>query len=93
MWSTTVRQLALATSALMDSNAHWCSTVQENSVFKDLLVSGVNMYVWSASLGRNEAMYRTSPKNAHTSVELVGIGQSRTFWILDVFSLIPQAEM
>ena len=48
----------------MDSNAHWCSAVQENSVFEDLLVSGVNMYVWLASLGRNEAMYWASPKNA-----------------------------
>ena len=72
MWSTTVRQLALMSSALMDSNAHWCSTVQENIVFKDLLVSGVNMYMWLASLGRNEVMYQTSPKNACTSVELVG---------------------
>ena len=77
----------------MDSNAHWCSAVQENSVFKDLLVSGVNMYVWSASLGRNEGMYQTSPKNARTSVELVGIGQSRIFWILDVFGSIPRVEM
>ena len=80
----TVRQSALMTSALMDSNVHWCSAVQENSVFKDLLVSGVNMYMWSASLGRNEAMYQTSPKNTHTSVKLVGIGQSRIFWIFDV---------
>ena len=76
------------TSALMDSNARWCSTVQENSAFKHLLVSGVNMYVWSASFGRNEAMYQTSPKNARTSVKLVGIGQSRIFQILDV-CLIP----
>ena len=81
------------TRALMDSNAHWCSAVQENNVLEDLLVRGVNMYVWSASLGRNEAMYRTSPKNARTSVELVGIGQSRIFWILDVLGSIPQAEM
>ena len=90
VWSMTVRQSALTTRALMDSNAHWWSAVQEKCV---LLVSGVNMYVWSASLGRNDAMYQTWPKKAHTLVELVGTGQSKNFWIFDMFNLIPWAEM
>ena len=38
-------------------------------------------------------MYRTRPRKARTSVELVGTGQSKIFWIFDVFGSIPQAEM
>ena len=33
------------------------------------------------------------PRKAHTSVELAGTGQSKIFWIFEVFSSIPQAEM
>ena len=93
VWSMTVRQSALTMRALMDSNANWWSADQEKNNFMLLLVRGVRGHVWSASLGRNDAMYQTRPRKPQTSVKLVGIGQSKIFWIFDVFGSIPQVEI
>src|SRR5271168_4001928 len=78
----------------MPTKAHSCSGVQGgNTLSADLFIRSARTAEWSASLGRKEDTYLTSPRKERVCVEFLGRGHERIFSTFLLSGSMPLADM
>jgi len=93
-WLIVVKQSLLMTRCLMLLNIAWWWQVQVGkAMLHSLQVSSMSIMVYLARVGRNNAMYLTSPRNWCICFANFGAGQLRIWRTFDWSTSIPHAKM